>query len=316
VAASVAMLATLLSNELGMTLPGPLVLLAVYFGSGDVRTRLLGAVRAAAPMIVILGLYLPFRYVLIGASFLPTPGLNLPHLGWHIAWNVPNFLRILTKRSGALQILMLLVVATGWLCAAALRRDGALELLGRRFLLVSGWLLCAMVPFLGAYFVHHRAAIVLEGPFSLLVAIHLDPIVRAAATRHASRLVEATMVALLLVAFPYQAIGEQLGNPRGQINRDLLAILAAEPGGVPAGACVRIQPRAEDTWLPIQLFALRFATTGLLPTHYPGRFLEVPPEPGSPPPAFRPKCTTVIDIELLHGATDTPSSFELRRAPG
>jgi hypothetical protein len=139
---------------------------------------------------------------------------------------------------------------------------------------------------------------------------------RAAATRHASRLVEAAMIALLLLAFPYQAVGEQLRLPRGQVNRDLLAILAAEPGGVPDGACIRLQPRAEDAWLPIQLYALRFATSGLLPTHYPGRFLEVPPEPGTPPPAIRPKWSTVIDIELLHGAADAHHSFELRRATG
>jgi hypothetical protein len=313
VAASVAMLLTLLSNELGMTLPGPLVLLAVYFGSGDARARLRSALHACLPMIVLLGLYLPFRYVLIISSFLPTPWLNLPHLGWHIPWNVLNFLRILMKRSAAPQIFALALVATGWLAAAWLR-DGTLGLLARRFALVSGWLLCAMVPFLGAYFVHHRAAIVLEGPFCLLLAVHLDPIVRAGARLRASRIVEAAMIALLLVAFPYQAVGAQLRAPRGQVNRDLLALLAAEPGGVPDGACVRIQPRAEDTWTSSDLFALRFATSGLLGSHYPGRFLEVPPEPGKPPPAFRPKCTAVIDVELLHGPPDIQATFELRRS--
>jgi hypothetical protein len=314
VAASVAMVLTLLSNELGMTLPGPLVLLAIYFGSGDLRARVLGALRAALPMIVILGLYLPFRYVLIIASFLPTPGLNRPHLGWHIPWNVLNFLRILAKRSGELQLLLLLTVATGW-AAAARMGDGALGLLARRLLLVFGWMLCAMVPFLGAYFLHHRAAIVLEGPFCLLLAIHLDPIVRAAGTLRRGGLVEVAMIVLLLVAFPYQAVGEQLRMPRGQVNRDLLALLAAEPNGVPEGACVRIQPRPEDTWTSSDLFALRFATSGLFASHYPKRTLEVPPEPGTPPPApaFRPKCSTVIDVELLHGVPAMQATFELRR---
>ena len=79
----------------------------------------------------------------------------------------------------------------------------------------------------------------------------------------------------------------------------------------------RIQPRAEDTWTSGDLFALRFATSGLFASHYPKRTLEVPPEPGTPPPApaFRPKCSTVIDVELRHGIPALQPTFELRRLP-
>lgn len=310
VAASVAMILALLSNELAITLPGPLVLLGVFFGSGGPTTRLNRALRACAPMVVILAVYLPFRYVLIWASFLPTPGLNVPHLGWHIPWNVRNFLRILTKQSGALQIVLLAIVAAGWLCAAR-SRSGDVATLARRGLLLSGWLLCAMVPFLGAYFLHHRAAIVLEAPFCLLLASHLDPIVRAAVSLRARRLVELAMIGLVLVAFPYQATADQARMPRGKVNRDLLEILAREPE-LPPGACVRLRTRAEDSWESIEIFALRFNTTGLMPVFSPGRHLELPAEPGRPQ-LWRQRCVAIIEIELLHGIEGRHPTFELRR---
>jgi len=141
VAASATMIVALLCNELSMTLPAPIVLLALYFGRGAAVARLRTALVASAPMLVIIAVYLPFRYLLIGASFLPTPVLNLPHLGWHIAGNVLVFLRILTKRSEGTQIVVLAIVIGGWLLAA---RAGALPTLVRRCLLIGGWLLCSV----------------------------------------------------------------------------------------------------------------------------------------------------------------------------
>jgi len=312
VAASVAMVLALMSNELAMTLPGPVVLLAAYFAEAGIGARVRAALRASAPMIVILALYLAFRFVLIGASFLPTPGLSVPHLGWHILWNVPRFLALLTGHSGALQTVLVAVVAAGWLCATRLRA-GAPATLAGRCLLLGGWLVCAMVPFLGAFFLHHRAAIVLEAPFCLLLAAHLDPIVRAAATGRTRRLVEAAMVGLVVVAFPYRAVADQARMPRGQVNRDLLEILAREPGGLPKGTCVRLHTRAEDAWQPIDLFTLRFHTTGLLNVFHPGRHLELPAEAGQLRPRRR-RCRAVVDVEVALVPGDR-STFLLRRAP-
>lgn len=256
VAASVAMILALLSNELALTLPGPLVLLAVFHGNGGVATRLRAAIRACAPLVVILGAYLPFRYWLIWESFLPTPALNVPHLGWHVVTNVRNFVRILTGRSTAPQLLLLALVAAGRL-VAAWRRDGAAGTLARRTLLLWGWLRCAMVPFLGAYFLHHRAAIVLEAPFCLLIASHLDPIARAASTRRGTRALEVAMAGLLLAPFPYRTIVDQARMPRGQVNRDLLAMLEREPLPLVQGTCVRLVTRPGDAWTSAELLALR-----------------------------------------------------------
>src|SRR5690606_19609119 len=97
--ACAAMVATLLANELGLTLPGALVLLGFHFARGSFAARLLGGFRAAAPEIAILGLYLPFRYLWIGPAFLRMPALYEPLLGWHVFRNVATFLGMLTRES-------------------------------------------------------------------------------------------------------------------------------------------------------------------------------------------------------------------------
>ena len=238
----------------------------------------------------------------------------MPHFGWHILGNILVFLQILTKLSGLLQVVLLATVALGWLCAV---RSGmeSVRTLARRFLLLGGWLVCAMVPFLGAFFQHHRAAIVLEAPFCLLLAAHLDPIVRAAAgTIRASRLVEAAMVALLLIAFPYQATADQALLPRGQVNRDLLAILAREPE-FPPEACARLRTRADGSSKSLDNFSLRFNTSGVLPVFYPGRHLELPAKPGNPQ-IWRQKCSVIVEIEVAPGGPGRRASFALQRVEG
>jgi hypothetical protein len=238
----------------------------------------------------------------------------VPHLGWHIIWNVIGFLRILTKHSGPLQIVLLAVVVLGWLCALRAGREAA-GTLARRSLLLGGWLVCTMVPFLGSFFLHHRMAIVVEAPFCLLLAAHLDPIVRAARAVRTVRLVEAAMLALVALTFPYQAIASQARAPRGQVNRDLLAILAREPGGVPVNACVRLRLPPDESAKRVDLFSLRFNTVGLLPVFYPGRHIELPAKPGNPQ-IWRQKCSAVIDVAVSPGGEGQPSaSFALRRIP-
>ena len=312
VAASAAMILGLLCNELSMTLPGPLVLLAWYFGTDGAGPRLRGALLASAPMVVILAVYLPFRYLLIGASFLPTPVLNLPHLGWHVFTNVLVFLRMLSKLSGTMQVVVLAIVAAGWLFAARTRAGAALTL-ARRCVLLGGWLLCVMAPFLGCYFLYHRCAIALEAPFCLLLAAHLDPIVRAAATTlRTSRLVEVAMIGLLVAAFPYEVTGDQVRMPQGKVNRDLLEILDREAAGLPTGTCVRLRTRPGDSWTAHDILVLRVRTTAILAVYHPGRHLELPAAPGQPQ-IWRQDCVGVLEIEVLHGVEGSRSTFELRR---
>jgi len=311
VASWAAMVLALLSNELAVTLPGPAVLLAFHFAAGGLRTRLRAALVAAAPLIAILCVYLPFRYLLIGPSVYPTPALNLPHLGWHVPWNVVVFLRMLTGQSAAVQAAVALLVVAGW--AAAARAGGAaVAALAARALVAGGWLLATMVPFVGAFFVPPRAAIVMQAPFCVLLAAHLDPLLRVARTPAARVAVEAGALGLLLLAIPYAALREQADAPRGALNATLLEILREETPPLPPGACVRLLPPPDETFTAGDLYALRFRTGGLLAVAHPDLHLELPPDPGVAP-AWRADCTDRLDLELRHGAPASRPTFVLRR---
>jgi MFS family permease len=314
VGAALAMVVALGCNELAMTLPGPLVLLAAHFGQGTLVERMRSALASCASLIAILLVYVPFRYVVIGPSVLPTPALNVPHLGWHILYNVVVLLQMLMTGSLALQVVVLAVVVAGW-AAAARAGDGQAALLARRVVLLAGWLGCTMVPYLGAYFVPHRAAIVMETPFCLLLAAHLDPLVRAATTVPARRLAEAGLVALIVVAFPFAVVREQARAPRGAVNRQLLELIAQESPQLPPGGCVRIQTLPGDTWTATDIFALGFRTSGVLAAARPGLRLELPVETGQPQ-SWRTDCAGRLDLELLHGPPAERPSFRLRVAPG
>jgi hypothetical protein len=58
---------------------------------------------------------------------------------------------------------------------------------------------------------------------------------------------------------------------------------------------------------------LRFRTIAILAVYYPGRYLELPAEPGQPQ-LWRQNCVAVLEIELQHGVEGSRPTFELRRA--
>jgi hypothetical protein len=241
----------------------------------------------------------------------PTPALNVPHLGWHIPWNVVVFLRMLTKESAVLQAVVVLLVLGGW-AVAARAGQGAVPALARRALVAGGWLLATMVPFVGAFFVPPRAAIVMQAPFCVLLAAHLDPLLSAARTPGTRRLAEGGALAFLLLAIPWAPLREQAAAPRGAMNGVLLDILEREAPPLPDGACVRLLPREGDVWTAGDLYALRFRTGGLLAVARTGLHLELPADPGAPP-AWRGDCKGRLDVELLRGPPASRPTFELRR---
>jgi len=197
-AASVAaFVATLLSNELGMTLPGPLLLLGFHVAEGTFGARVRTALRASLPHLLLLLAYVPFRYLLIGPSRLPMPGgYYLPHLGWHVLSNVGGFFVLLLQATPAATWFVLALVALGSAVAAA---RGELGRLASLSLVLGGWLLATMVPFAGTWFIHARSAMPMEAPFCLLAGVFLDALVRASTPRRA-RFVELALVGALLAA--------------------------------------------------------------------------------------------------------------------
>lgn len=301
------MLLTLLSGEVGMTLPGPLALLALYFEGGPLRARVGSAFRAVAPHVLLLGLYLPFRYLWLGPSVLPMPAAYEPHLGIHNLRHVGGFLWYLAGaralRFGAVSA----VVALGWIVAA---RAGAGEIrrLAKRTGLLFGFLFATMVPFLGMWFVHHRAAIIMEAPFCLLLGAHLDTVARAT-PRSDSRILEAGLVLLLLAMIPYGALLLQARVPRGVVGWEIATIVDEHQEQIPDRACVDVVPRPEDAWRDGDLNALRFRAHGVLDVTRPGARLRLP-NPAKP--RRRMRCRHQFVIEVLPGPPEVRPTFRLR----
>jgi hypothetical protein len=313
IAACASLVLGLACNELAVTLPGAALLLAWSFASGSIVARTRTALRQSAPLIVLVLLYVPFRYLLLARSDFPMPAVNAPRLGWHVPLNFVLLLRYLTKDTAALQLALAVLVVAGW--AAALRAgDGGVGRLARNALATGGWLLCTMVPYLAAALVPPRAAIGMEAPFCLLLAAHLDPLIRAAVRDRRARLAEAALLALVVVAFPYAVLREQAAAPRGATNRELLRLLRDDGARLPFGACVRLLPAPDEPWTATDLYAVRFRTTGLLAVAYPGLHLELPGPPDQPP-AWRTDCAAVLPIEVRHGAPSSRPTFALRRMP-
>src|SRR4030095_1305946 len=113
-------------------------------------------------------------------------------------------------------------------------------------------------------------------PCCLLLAAHLDPLVRAATTVPARRFAEAGLVALIVVAFPYAVVREQARAPRGAVNRQLLELIAQEAPQLPPGGCVRIQTLPGDTLHATDIFALGFRISGVLTVARPATRPELP----------------------------------------
>lgn len=303
----------LVCNELVVTLPGPAVLLAWSFADGSAVARARAALRRSAPLIAIVLLYVPFRYLLIARPDFPMPAVNAPQLGWHVIANFVLLLRYLTKVDTPLATLYAAVVVAGWAVVLRAGADAPARL-ARQAGVTGGWLVCTMVPFLAAGLVPHRAAMVMEAPFCVLLGAHLDPLVRGAARAGRGRVAEAGLVALLLVAFPYAVVREQAAAPRGAMNRELLGLLRDEGARLPFGACVRLVPAPDESWTATELYAARFRATGLLAVSYPGLHLELPGPPDQPQ-VWRTDCAAVFAVELRHGAPSVRPTFALRRVP-
>ncbi|MBY0274866.1 hypothetical protein K2Z84_05970, partial [Candidatus Binatia bacterium] len=178
--ACASLLVGLACNELVVTLPGAAVLLAWALADGSAVARARAALRRSAPLIAIVLLYVPFRYLLIARPDYAMPAVNAPHLGWHVVGNFELLLRYLTNVDTLLATVYAAVAVAGWIVVLRLGA-GAPARLARQAVAAGGWLLCTMVPFLAAALVPHRAAMVMEAPFCVLVAAHLDPLVRSAA---------------------------------------------------------------------------------------------------------------------------------------
>jgi len=266
-----AMLATFLCNELAVTLAGILVLLTLADTQGGLGLRMRRAVLDPAPQIAMLALYVPFRWLWIAPADLPMPDLYLPVFGWHILKNVVGYLYILVHEHPAHLVVVSILIASAWATAWQNRVDA--QQLGTRTLVLSAWLLAVMVPVAGTVFVHPpRWAMIMEAPFCLLLGAHLNLLWSRWGARH-PRLLEAAMLGLVLAALPGDTLWERAHQPKGAINRDLVAILREHRPTLRVGSCVALNVRPGDEWKPDELWEVHYLTWGVLGAFHPERRL-------------------------------------------
>lgn len=303
-----AMLLALLAGEYALTLPGPLVLLAAYFHTGTLVERVRRAFRTAAPHVVLLALYLPFRYLLLGPAELAASGSYAPHLGIHMLRNIGGFLLFLAKGQPLLLSVFAATAALGGIAAWRSGPAARSRLIGLSWLF-GGWLLAAMVPFLGSWFIHHRAASIMEPPFCLLLAAPLDAIARWAPARRA-KLLEAGLVALLLLSIPYRELWLESAYPRGATSRDLFELIEEHRAEIRDGGCVDVVVRTGDEWPAGHLFALSFRARGLLLPVRPDVRLRMPPVGREK--RRRMRCKDQFEIEVVPGPEAPVPTFAFR----
>lgn len=268
-----AMLATLLSNEFGVTLAGVLVLLTLANPRGGLRGRARRALLDPAPQILMLAFYVPFRWVWMAPADLPMPDLYLPVLGWHILENALGYLYILVHEHPAHLVAVLILIASAWAAVWRSRAD-ALQL-GTRTLLLGTWLLAVMVPFAGTFFAHPpRWAIIMEAPFCLLIGVHLDALWSRWGARH-PRIVESALLGLILIALPVATLRERAREPKGAINRDLVAILEEHHPKLAVGGCVSLTVQPGNRFTPEELWEAHYVTWGVLGAIDPDRRLRL-----------------------------------------
>lgn len=264
-----------LSNELGVTLPGVLGALAIAEGRGSLRARLGEAVRLVWPHALLLAAYLVFRFALLAPSRMSAPAFYYePHVGLHMLRNLGSYFFLLVHEQWLHGAGALLVVALGWAAALTDSRRQSLASLRRRSVLTLAWMILAMTPYIGIWYAQHRMVLVIEAPFCLLVAAHLEAI-WARWGRRQPQLLEGALVILLAVAVPYQTLWNRGQKPLGELNRQIVQLMRDYYPDPPRGTCVALQAEDAERWKAGDLFAVWFVTSGLLSAVYPERGVEL-----------------------------------------
>lgn len=280
IASCLVMLLTLTSNEIGVTLPGPLLLLALALGDGSAARRLSSAVRSVAPHLGIMASFVWFRWFYMPPAMIKPSFAYIATVGPHIITNVGSYLAMFAHYGIAHGAALAALIALTW---RAVRRSGHREVgrqLASRSGICLGWALLVMLPFLGWIQAQPRIGMSLEAPLCLLVAAHFDAISRLVPARR-MRVFEVALLVFIALSIPLRTLRDRARWPRGGVNRDLAAILSTRP---PLGrlGCVILRRQDEPQWTWSDRFEAKFRTNGILaalqPRTVPRLYIGVEPK--------------------------------------
>ena len=226
VASCLALGLALLCNEVNATTPALLALAAL--GTRRPERRFARRVMlGVAPHLLLLALYLAFRFLLLAPVTVPT--VYTPVLGPHVLRNTAIHVIFVFGGTGPLAVATLLaaLLGTALLVSAPGRRERAR--LGRLAAMAISWTAVVLAPFALIPFPQERYAMLAVAPVCLLVGALLDASWRIAGGRY-PRAFEAALVVAMLASIPFGVLAQQAASPRGDAPRRIVrAIEAQEP---------------------------------------------------------------------------------------
>lgn len=266
---------TLMSNELGVTLPGVLGILSLAYGSGGTRSRLAATVRRVWPHALVMVAYMVCRFIVFAPPKMSAPAFYYkPRIGFHIFRNLGSYVGFLAHEEWFYGAVVAALLLLGWAAVLGDSKTRARRSLLVRTAVTVGWMLAAAVPFAGMWFAQQRMAMVQEAPFCLLLGAHLDAVWSKWGVWR-PRAMEWSMVALLIAAVPYATLWERAHEPRGAIGRQILHLMHTHYPNPKPGTCVALRAKPGTEWKLRDLFAVKFSTSGLLAAAYPNQGLQL-----------------------------------------
>ncbi len=269
-----AFILALLSNELAATLPGVLVALALLADGGGRSELTRRALRRPLPHFIVGTAYLLFRLGLFHGGGLG--GVYTTAVGWHVLANYERYTRFVLD-DHPLKIWGAALLAGGTVAAIVAKAEDRARIvreLLRMHALLLAWISVVMIPFAGFLAPHHRFAMIMEPPASLLAGAYLNAAWQAFGTRHA-RTLEAALIAGLVAAIPYGLLWSRTVEPTGWSNRRLIELIDRHHPGLPERGCVVFLYGAEDLAGKAEADLFKFRVGGLFGVVYPGRRVAV-----------------------------------------
>ena len=250
----------LLCNESAATLP--VVLLLVVLCEADCGVSLgarLARIFKVLPQVILTAAYLVMRLKLFGPVTIPLPPMYTPALGWHIIGNCRQYLlfvfdndplKLEVAVAAAAAILVIVV-------ADPQRRRELLASLLRCNLLCAGWILTALVPFVGFGWTFYRFAINIEAPMCLLFGAYVNALWQRCSPQHA-RLLEGLLLGVIVSALPYRTLSLRANEPQGLPIERFVALMQSKHPHLQPGACVVVLYGAPGLASPAEAEDFRF----------------------------------------------------------
>jgi hypothetical protein len=218
----------LLCNEVNATTPALLALAAL--GTRRPERRFARRVLlAVAPQLLLVALYLAFRFLLLAPVAMPTVYTLVLH---------PNVLRntaihVLFVFGGIGPLAVAALLGTALLVSAPDRRERAR--LGRLAAMAISWTAVVLAPFALIPFPQERYAMLAVPPVCLLIGALLDSFWRIAGGRY-PRSLEAALVVAVLASIPFGLLAQQAANPRGDAPRRIVRAIEAQQPAIASNA--------------------------------------------------------------------------------